>query len=103
MRGDIHRLKPRKGGKGHEQAGTRYGVIVQRDLPLSTVIVCPTSTSANPGVLRPWISIENVDTLVMTEQVYAVDTQFLGDRVGNVTRDEMERIDKALMFALDLD
>ena len=47
-RGDVVALPPPRGAIGHEQKGRRYGVVLQSsDLArLSTVIVAPTSASA---------------------------------------------------------
>ena len=44
----------------HEQAGRRFGVVVQSDvlLPRSVVLVAPTSVSARPASIRPVIEIE---------------------------------------------
>jgi len=45
MRGEVYRLPAR--GKGHEQQGRRYAVVLQPDwLALSTWVVAFTSTSA---------------------------------------------------------
>ncbi|MGQ0668157.1 MAG: type II toxin-antitoxin system PemK/MazF family toxin [Actinomycetota bacterium] len=46
-RGDVYEFRSPR-GRGHEQRGERYGVVVQSDLllPRSVVIVAPTSRSA---------------------------------------------------------
>ena len=59
IRGDVVPLPARKAGRGHEQQGDRYGVILQCDelAPLSTVIVAPTSRRAPEGSFRPEIEV----------------------------------------------
>ena len=103
MRGDVYQFKAPRDAKGHEQRGNRYGVVVQSDLlPLSTWLVAPTSTSARPASFRPEIEIDGRATLVLVEQVAAVDPERLGGRVGNVSQREMEDIDRALRVVLEL-
>lgn len=102
-RGDVHELSLRR-GRGHEQRGPRYGVIVQATalLELSTVVVAPTSTSAIPLTFRPEIEIEEARTRVMVEQLRAVDPQRLGKRVHHLTLDEQHAVDQALRAVLGL-
>lgn len=83
MRGEVYRLRSRRGARGHEQAGIRYVVLVQSDLlPLSTRLVAPTSTSARGATFRPEVSIEGRPTRVLAEQTSAVDPQRLGKSAG---------------------
>ncbi|WP_139811621.1 type II toxin-antitoxin system PemK/MazF family toxin, partial [Mycobacterium avium] len=54
MRGEVFRLRAPRPARGHEQSGSRYAVVVQSDqLPLSTWLVAPTSTSARAASFRP--------------------------------------------------
>jgi mRNA-degrading endonuclease toxin of MazEF toxin-antitoxin module len=105
VRGDIHAIViPQR--RGHVQHERRYAVIVQADdlLALSTVVVCPTSTSTPPASLYPEIQIE-IDkdvTRVMCEMFGTVDARALGDHVAHLTVDEMLRVDEALELELDL-
>ena len=102
-RGDVLRFRVAKGA-GHEQPGVRYGVVVQADelLPRSVVIVAPTSRSARPASFRPEVTIGDDTTLVLVEQIGAVDAQRLGDRVGDLTADEMWSVEDALVTVLGL-
>jgi mRNA interferase MazF len=78
-------------------------VVVQAShLPLSTWVVCPTSTSANPATWRPEIDIDGTPTRVLTEQITAVDPQRLGQLAGRLSADEIRRLDRALLLVLDL-
>jgi mRNA interferase MazF len=88
---------------GREQDGPRFAVIVQSDdLPLSTTVVVPTSTSARPADFRPEIVIADRPTRALVEQMTAVDPQRLGDRVGRLTFDELRAIDRAIRDILEL-
>lgn len=103
MRGEVFRLNVPRGNRGHEQSGSRYVVAVQSDqLPLSTWLVAPTSTSARAASFRPEVEIGGVSTRVLAEQAAAVDPGRLGKSVGFLSFDEMRRVDAALRVVLDL-
>lgn len=103
MRGDIFRLRAPRKARGHEQAGQRYAVVVQSDdLPLSTWLVAPTSTSARSASFRPEVDVAGQVTRVLVEQVAAVDPTRLGDQVGRLNFDELRHVDAALRLVLDL-
>lgn len=81
----------------------RYAVVVQSDqLPLSTWLVAPTSRSARPASFRPEVEILQDSTRVLAEQTTAVDPTRLGDAVGRLTFEELQRVDAALRLVLDL-
>jgi len=101
MRGEVYRLPAR--GKGHEQQGRRYAVVVQPDwLALSTWIVAFTSTSARPTSFRPAVEIAGQSTLVLCDQIATVDLTRLSEPAGFLTLDEMQSVDAALALVLDL-
>lgn len=103
MRGDVFALKAPRDARGHEQRGPRLAVVVQSDLlPLSTWLVAPTSTSAQPASFRPEIEMGGRTTRVLVEQTAAVDPQRLGELVGHLTHDEMSAVDAGLRMVLDL-
>ena len=103
MRGDVHRLKAPRGSRGHEQSGPRFAVIVQSDsLPLSTLIVAPTSTSSRPASFRPEVTFAGQTTRVLVEQAAAVDPTRLGERVAHLGFDELRNVDAALRIVLEL-
>jgi mRNA interferase MazF len=104
VRGDVHRLRAPRGARGSEQRGDRYAVVVQSDdLLLSTILVAPTSRSAQPRIFRPTIALGDELTQVLVEQTAAVAPERLGDLVGHVNRHELDEISKALRLALELD
>lgn len=102
-RGEIYRIRI-PAARGHEQAGPRYGVIVQADelMGLSTAIVAPTSRSAAPATFRPEIELLDDRTRVLVEQLRTVDIERLGPLEGRLTTAEQQAVDEALALVLDL-
>lgn len=102
-RGDVYEIRlPAPRGRGREQAGRRYGVVLQVDelLALSTVIVAPTSRSARPATFRPTIEIGGEPTRVLVEQLRAVDLERLGSLASHLTASEQREVDDALTLVL---
>ena len=104
VRGELFHLPAPRSGRGHEQRGARYAVVVQADefLDLSTVLVAPTSTSARPASFRPTITLEGQETRVLVEQTTVVDPQRLGRSAGRLDAGELRSVDEALMLVLAL-
>ena len=104
QRGEIFRLRAPRAVRGHEQAGRRYGVVLQAEelLALSTVIIAPTSTQALPASFRPDVEIEGARTRVLVEQIGAVDPSRLGESNGLLAREELNDVDRALAIVLGL-
>jgi mRNA interferase MazF len=102
-RGEAYRIRlPTR--RGREQAGPRYGVIVQADqlLGLSTAIIAPTSRNAAAATFRPQIRIGEELTRVLVEQLRAVDVERLAELAGRLTAQEQRAVDDALALVLDL-
>jgi len=104
VRGEVLRLPPRRGARGHEQRGARYAIIVQADefLDLSTTLVAPTSTRASPTTFRPTITLEGRKTRVLVEQATVVDPHRLGRSAGRLEASELRAVDEALTLILGL-
>jgi mRNA interferase MazF len=103
VRGDVYELKlPR--GRGRIQHGRRYAVIVEADdlLALSTIVVCPTSTSTPAASFHPELTIGDEQTRIMCEMLGAVDARALGNQVAHLTFDEMRSVEDALELVLGL-
>lgn len=102
-RGDIYRVRL-PAGRGHEQRGPRYAVVVQADelLGLSTVLVAPTSRSAASATFRPVIQLAGETTRVLVEQLRAVDLERLDEHAGRLTAEEQRSVDEALGLVLAL-
>ncbi len=102
-RGEIYRVRlPAR--RGHEQAGVRYGVIVQANelLGLSAAIIAPTSRNAGPATFRPNIEVAGQTTRVLTEQLRTVDLERLDELAGRLSGQEQRAVDDALALVLDL-
>lgn len=104
QRGEVFRLRAPRDTQGHEWAGPRFGVVLQRDelLTLSTVIVAPTSTQVRPASFRPEVVVAGERTRVVIEQLRAVDLGRLVKSEGLLSWAEMERVDRALGLVLAL-
>lgn len=103
MRGEVFRLRAPRDVRGGEQAGLRHAVVLQADvLPLSMLLVAPTSRSARPASFRPEVVVENERTRVLVEQTVAVDPTRLGDAVGCLTHEEMRQVEASLRVVLGL-
>lgn len=102
-RGEIYRIRL-PAGRGREQAGARYGVIVQASelLGLSTAIIAPTSRRAAPATFRPDIELAGEMTRVLVEQLRAVDLERLDELAGRLSGQEQRAVDDALALVLDL-
>lgn len=105
VRGDLYHLKAPRSPRGHEQAGSRFAVVVQSDdLPLSTWLVAPTSTKSREASFRPEIDVDGVKTRVLVEQMAVVDPEVrLGTFAGRLNASEMSALDAALLVVLGLD
>jgi len=103
VRGDVHAITLPT-GRGRVQHGRRYAVIVQADdlLTLSTVVICPTSTSSPAASFHPEVDFDGHRTQVLCEMVGAVDARNLGVHVGHLSYDEMKSVDEGLSLVLDI-
>ena len=103
VRGDVHAITPQR-GRGRVQLGRRFAVIVQTDdlLALSTVVICPTSTSAPPASFHPEVDLSGERTRVLCEIVGTVDARNLGQHVAHLGYDELRSVDDALLLVLGL-
>lgn len=104
VRGELFRLPPPRGARGHEERGARYAVVVQADefLELSTTLVAPTSTSARRTSFRPTITLDGRETSILVEQTTVVDPQRLGRTAGRLQASELRAVDEALTLILGL-
>ncbi|WP_084495701.1 type II toxin-antitoxin system PemK/MazF family toxin [Nocardia shimofusensis] len=102
-RGAIYEIKAMPGARGHEQQGRRYAVIIQSDrFPSSTILVALTSTSAGPAIYRPEIEFVGTRTRILTDQIYTVAPERLGEFKGSLDATELRDLDRGLMLKLGL-
>lgn len=102
VRGDVQAITlPRRGGHVQHR---RFAVIVQADdlLALSTVVICPTSTSAPPASFHPEIELDGEPTRVLCEMVGAIDARNLSHQVAHLGYDDLRAVDDALLLVLGL-
>ncbi|MHC0431683.1 type II toxin-antitoxin system PemK/MazF family toxin [Streptomyces sp. O3] len=93
----------RQDAVGHERRGARYAVVLQTEaLNTSTLVVAPTSTSAAPGLLHPRLDMDGMATVVLVEQLAAVDPERLGEFAGRVDPEEWADIEHAVKLVLGL-
>lgn len=71
-------------------------------LALSTVLVAPTSTRAQPASFRPIIEVDGQDTRVLVEQTSVVDPSRLGGSAGRLLAAELRAVEDALVRVLGL-
>lgn len=103
FRGAIHEIKAIPGTRGHEQRGHRYCVIIQSDrFPASTVIVAMTSTAAGPAIHRPEIEFDGTKTRILTDQIFTVAPERLGEFKGSLEGGQLNDLDRALMLKFGL-
>ena len=87
--------------RGREQRGKRYGVVLS-ELDWSMATVVPTSTSARGSRFRPRIELLGIPTLLLVDQIRSLDVDCIGDMVGYLTHEDLERLEHALRLYLGL-
>jgi mRNA interferase MazF len=103
-RGEVVAVGSSRDALGREQKGHRPALILQSDAAawLGTVIVAPTSTSAQPAEFRPQITVRGRATRVLLDQIKAVDRGRLGRSSGHLAAAELREVDAALALVLGL-
>lgn len=103
FRGAIYEINALPGARGSEQQGRRHAVIIQSDrFASSTVTVALTSTQAGPAIYRPEIEFDGVKTRILTDQVYSVTPDRLGEFKGALEGPELPALDRALLLKFGL-
>ena len=97
-------LRASRGATGHEQKGTIPAIVVQSDSAswLRTVVVVPTSTSAQPAEYRPQVRIRGRVTRALLDQMTSVDRERLGRSSGHLAAADLREVDDALKLLLGL-
>ncbi|QFQ97333.1 type II toxin-antitoxin system PemK/MazF family toxin [Streptomyces phaeolivaceus] len=98
IRGSVYPVDLGDAKRGHEQRGKRFGIVLS-DTPdtWSTVVIVPTSTSAQQAIFRPRLVIAGRETAALADQVRTIDTQFVcGDPVDHLTGTDMAQVEFAL-------
>jgi mRNA interferase MazF len=101
IRGAVYQVDLGQANRGREQRGRRYGVVLS-EIDWSMVTVVPTSTSAQDSPFRPQIELMNLPTLLLVDQIRSLDIQYVGDMVGYLTQEDMQRLERAVALYLGL-
>jgi mRNA interferase MazF len=103
-RGEVVAVRGSRDASGREQKGTRTAVVLQSDRAhwLGTVVVAPTSTSAQPAEFRPAITVRGRTTRVLLDQIKTVDRTRVGRSSGHLPASELREIEDALRLLLGL-
>jgi mRNA interferase MazF len=97
-------LRAPKGATGREQRGSHPAIVLQSDdaVWLSTTIVAPTSTSAQPTTFRPEVRLKGGRTLVLLDQLRVVDRSRLSRSTGRLDAADLRAVERSLRLILDL-
>lgn len=110
-RGDIYYANLDDNAIGSEQTGIRPVLVVQNNIGnrySATVIVVPLTKKNEIKLKQPthYLLKENgnikYDSIVLTEQIRAIDKQRLTEKIDYLKYDIMQEIDKKLVIALGL-
>jgi mRNA interferase MazF len=74
--------------------------VQSNNIQLSTLIVAPTSTSAQPTIFRPEIVMDGMQTRILVDQMRAVDMNRLGEFAGRLDSIEIDDVDRAVRLML---
>jgi mRNA interferase MazF len=95
--------------KGTEPGKTRPVVIIQTDLLNDThlsTIICPVTTNVKPEIelLRVHLKKGQLDKLsdVLVDQIRAIDNTRLLKKIGQLNKDQREKLKNNLKVVLDL-
>lgn len=104
IRGAVYPVDFGEAKRGHEQRGRRLGLAlsVQQER-WSTVMIVPTSTSAQPSAFRPEAVVAGQATRLLVDQMRTIDTQYItGDLVDFLNREDMEQVEYVVIRYLGL-
>jgi mRNA interferase MazF len=104
IRGAVYPIDLGDAKRGHEQRGKRLGLALNTQQERwSTVIIVPTSTSAQGSAFRPEAVVAGRTTRMLVDQLRTIDTQYVtGDLVDFLKREDMEQVEYAVVRYLGL-
>jgi mRNA interferase MazF len=96
-------------GKGTESGKTRPVVIIQTDLLNEThlsTIICPITTNVKKEIelLRVHLKAGQLDNIsdILVDQIRAIDNKRLIKKLGQLTKDQKNRLKSNLRIVLDI-
>ena len=110
-RGELYLADLGSESIGSEQRGIRPVLIIQNDIGnqfAPTVIIASITTKINKSKLptHVFLSKKNTDiredSIVMLEQVRTIDKSRLREKIGELDKEHMEKIDEALKVSLHI-
>ena len=96
---------------GSEQGGIRPVIVVQNDIGnrySPTVIVAAITSQINKAKLPTHVEISseeyglNRDSVVLLEQIRTLDKKRLKEKIGHMSDNDMEKVNRALLISLSL-
>ena len=96
---------------GSEQGGIRPVLIVQNDVGnrhSPTVIAAAITSQQGKAKLPTHIELDSPesglikDSIVLLEQIRTLDKRRLKEKIGHMTEDDMQKVNKALLISLSL-
>lgn len=96
---------------GSEQGGVRPVLVVQNDIGnrySPTIIIAAITSQINKAKLPTHVEIKgddyglSKDSVLLLEQIRTIDKRRLGEKIGHVEDDIIERVDDALRISLGL-
>lgn len=109
-RGEIFYVNLEK-GIGSEQGGIRPVVIIQNEtgnIYSPTVIIAAITSQQHKKNIPTHVNINseeyglNKDSVILLEQIRTIDKSRLKEKIGRLSKKDMEKIDKALLISLGL-
>lgn len=96
---------------GSEQGGIRPVLVVQNDIGnrySPTIIIAAITSQINKAKLPTHVEIKGddyglpKDSVLLLEQIRTIDKKRLGEKIGHVKEEIIERVDEALRISLGL-
>jgi mRNA interferase MazF len=96
---------------GSEQGGIRPVIIIQNDIGNKyspTVIVAAITSQINKAKLPTHVEISseeyglNKDSVVLLEQIRTLDKKRLKEKIGHMTKRDMQKVEEALLISVGL-
>jgi len=96
---------------GSEQGGVRPVLVVQNDIGnrySPTIIIAAITSQINKAKLPTHVEISgddyglSKDSVLLLEQIRTIDKRRLGEKIGHVEDDIIEKVDEALRISLGL-
>jgi mRNA interferase MazF len=103
-RGDVYNITLEK-GVGSEQSGSRPAVIIQNDTgnTYSPTVIVSTITSAAKKYYPTHLSVQlEKPSIVLCEQIITISKDRLVEKVGELSEQDMKKLDHKIKISLGL-